>query len=258
MIIPEREPKLVLVRQPEHAKMSGRIARRWQRPAWLTPGAWKRFVEAVRRHDDGWISEEARPALDPRGFPYDFLRLPPGRHLAVWKRSVRLAGRADPWGGLLVAGHARWLTGMSRGRAASAGQNAIDRFLEGLDAEIERLKRILQSGPPADRILAASPGLSSARRLFSLLDSLSLRLLGAIGLETTGPVCFGEREERLSIAGDGQRFSVDPWPFRAPAFRVAVTACEVAPGPYRDPGSLAKAMARARRRTLRWELGGSA
>jgi hypothetical protein len=142
---------------------------------------------------------------------------------------------------------------MSRGRAAPGDRRTIE-FLAELDAEIDRLERILESGPPAGRILAAPPNLSRARRLFSLLDSVSLRLLGAIGLETTEPVCFGEREERLRIAGEGLRFSIDPWPFRVPAFRVAVTACEVAAGPYRGPQSLARAMARARRRTLRWEL----
>lgn len=256
MIIPAREPKLLLVRQPDHARMSGRIALRWRRPVWLPPGAWKRFRNAVERHDEGWISEEARPALDSRGFPHDFLSLPLTRHLAVWRRSIKLAGQVDSYAGLLVAQHARWLTGMSQRRAAAGDRREIDRFLKEVEGEIDGWRRALESGTAEERALAASPNLSRARRLFSFFDSITLRLLGAIGMETTEPVPFGKREERLHLDGAGAKLFIRPWPFRAPAFRVEVKALELEAGPFRDPKSLAVRMARARRKALRWELTG--
>lgn len=75
IVIP-REAGLLLIHQYDHAALSSDIARCWRPPAGLPAALWPRFLEAVRRHDDGWREPELAPACDPQGRPYDFKGCP--------------------------------------------------------------------------------------------------------------------------------------------------------------------------------------
>jgi hypothetical protein len=254
VIVLPRPGGLRLVSQPDHAGLSARLARAWRRPEGLGAGVWERFLEAVRRHDDGWIEEERRPTLDPRGRPYDFKTLPTPLHTDVWRRSVERAAGGDPYLGLLIAQHGRWLYAEFESRVSTLDREAADRFMEEMDRAIAERRRLLEAGSAEERAAVEEEPLLAARRLLGFFDGLSLRLLGAIRLERAGPLRFGAGEAVVTVRDEGPEILLEPWPFAPEALEVEAEAREVPGERFSAPEELAAALAAAPRARLRWRL----
>ena len=242
MIILRLEDGIRIVRQPEHARLSGALARAWRRPQAMDDAIWSRFVEAVSRHDDGWAREEEAPTLDASGQPYDFKSLPTPLHVAVWRRSMELAEAADPYAALLIAQHGRWLSAEFTRGGPEADERVAREFVAEMGRAIEGYRSKLLAGSPAEREAARPEALLAARRLLSFFDGLSLRLLEAIRLERTEPLRFAEREEELSVHGDTPILAVRPWPFDYPALVVEARVLPVRKCRFGSPADLASAL----------------
>src|SRR5262245_50549913 len=171
MIILPSQRSLLIFRQPDHAELSGRIAAAWRRPAPIPRSMWPRFVEAARLHDEGWREEEKAPTLDPEGCPYDFKSLPPSIHIEVWRRGVELARARDPYIGLLVAQHNRWLHEMLKAEFTSLTPDLLE-FPVQMEAVIERERSVLGSGTEDERSAVEPLALQRSRRLLSFFDGL--------------------------------------------------------------------------------------
>lgn len=234
------------MRQPDHAAMSERIARAWPAPSGFAPAMWERFLSAVRRHDDGWRREEERPTLDPEGGPYDFKRLPARIHAAVWRRSVELAERDDPYLALIIAQHGRWLEGEDHDSRE---------FIEEMDRAIERNRARLAAGRSEERAGVEPEAMLVARRLLSFFDAFSLFLLGAVPMEETEPLRRGAAESSLRIRKGKEALQVQPWPFEVPALRLEVEAARLEATRFRSPEEFAEARDRAPRERLRFQVG---
>lgn len=104
MVVQPRGDRLWLFQQHDHALASGELAR-----AWETGGASALSHDtlvAIGMHDVGWIDVDATPTLDSAtGLPYDFIRTPLDRRLAIYRRSIDEAERVSPRAGLLVSIH---------------------------------------------------------------------------------------------------------------------------------------------------------
>jgi Protein of unknown function (DUF3891) len=104
MICLAERDRLLLITQPDHAQLAGRIMER------CVPLADHRRRDSILRacaeHDDGWIEVDAAPEIDHlTGHVIDFMTAPSLTKQSVWPRAVaRLA--ADPWAAALVAMHA--------------------------------------------------------------------------------------------------------------------------------------------------------
>jgi len=210
----------------------------------MAEGLWARFIEAVRRHDDGWIESEKRPALDRDGRLHDFKSLPVPLHVEVWRRSVDLARRADPYQGLLVAQHARRL---------------YAEFFRDVSGEDQRLARdfIAEMDRAIDACTASErEDLLASRPLLSFFDGLSLRLLGAIAMDRTELLPFGNDEAVLAVTEEKGGVRVQPWPFAAEAVSLDVRGVRLDASRFGSPDDLAVALARAPAETLRFELKG--
>ena len=247
MLVVNHGSGLRLIRQVDHAALSGDIALAWRAPGVIPETFWPSFLEAVGHHDDGWETEDALPALSG-GKPLDFKQTPVARHVAVWRRSIDMAGARDPYQEILVGNHARWLyTRFPRGDSAEDRKIAAC-FLEETDRRIEDRTQLLR-GRGGDARAAAEPAaLEAARKLLSFLDALSLALLGGLPFFTrTEPLALAEGEAALGLREIPERGSggaaIEPWPFVPGRVVLRSRAFDLATTSFASPLDCAAAMA---------------
>jgi hypothetical protein len=107
MIIRQVGHYLVLITQPDHARLSGEIMARWHGRGAPRPAARDVILFAAREHDNGWMEPDQDPAVDPdSGRPYDFIDAPDALKQSVWPRGLERAGVQHPYAGALIAQHA--------------------------------------------------------------------------------------------------------------------------------------------------------
>lgn len=169
MIVQEMDGRLRLIRQQDHAQISGALAHVW-RPASGGPLPY-RLVWATGVHDAAWTELDRRPIRDPEtGRPRDFHRLPLARKLGPYRRGIARIAELDPYAGLQVSRHyCSFLDG--------AGADTED-FLENERERRARLRRRLPERLRRDSLLDRELG------YLKLFDTLSLYVcLAAPGLD---------------------------------------------------------------------------
>ena len=235
---------LRLITQQEHAKSAAALARWWKPPESLGDANWARFLLAVEHHDDGWEVAERQPTLDEAGRPMDFRGLPTPEHAAIWRRGIDAAMRLDPYVGLLVAQHARWLytEQVSHDDDGLAAQSLINQ----LTTQIDRALDPLRLGDTDEKLAVHPKNLMLARRLLSWFDGLSLMLLGAIEPPADGktePLGFGDTVTPMKVRCGVGVCAVDPWPFAQPGpIELTTRAIRMGPAPYASSAALDEAM----------------
>ena len=107
MIVRPDGDRLLLVTQPDHAALSGRIMAAWRGDDLPASPTRETVLRAAREHDNGWLEVDDRPALDAAGgSPQDFMTAPDATKQGVWPRGVRRLEPVDPGAAALVAQHA--------------------------------------------------------------------------------------------------------------------------------------------------------
>ena len=255
IVVEERDNTWRLVTQPEHARLAGELAQRWARPTTLPPAAWPRFVDAVRRHDEGWADAEREPAVDERGRPHTFKTLPTADHADIWRRTVKRLADADPYAGLLIALHGRWLyTKMARPKHRD--DPAAVALLDELATRIDNLLTTLGRDEPALADALAPQALDTARRLLGLLDAWSLMLAGGLSPgRFPEPVAFDAETAQFEIEPGASAVRVAPWPFAAPEpFDLAIAARWIPARRYRNALDVASTLRKADVGQLRFRV----
>jgi hypothetical protein len=103
-----------IVLQPDHADLSGELARAWGGPGFERPRPFESVVLAATRHDDGWAVWDRRPRLHPKhGAPQSFFEVPVPVHLAFYRAGVEVVCEEDRYAGMLVSMH---MSGLYRSR----------------------------------------------------------------------------------------------------------------------------------------------
>jgi Protein of unknown function (DUF3891) len=112
--------KHLLVRQPDHARLAGRIAEQLAIPD--APSVDDDIVRGISLHDEGWEDfdcgrkrlqatpahySETNVALNGEGEPLSFLEIKAGDFLHAWLGSIESAEAVAPIAGLMVSGHFR-------------------------------------------------------------------------------------------------------------------------------------------------------
>jgi hypothetical protein len=97
---------LLLITQPDHAALAGRIMHAWQDDELQRSPRRDDILLAVAEHDNGWHEVDAAPVVDAAtGTLLDFVGVPYELRTGVWPRAVtRLA--ETPYAAALVARHA--------------------------------------------------------------------------------------------------------------------------------------------------------
>ena len=249
---------LLLVRQPDHAAACAALAAAWRQPAGIEAGMWSRFVQALRRHDDGWREAERSPPLDGHGRPCDFKTIETARHVRIWRSSVEGAGD-DAYAALLIALHARWLYTHVEQDNLEAKRQA-QAFVDQITLRVDELIEQLSAGSQAERDAVQPHILSAARQLFSFFDALSLALIGAVGwFERSEKLVFADRTVELTVGPQhcppcGGRLHLDPWPMSVAQVLLTTRATRLDRRSFGGESELSESIGRAGDTELTWRL----
>jgi Protein of unknown function (DUF3891) len=151
--------KYRLVRQPDHARLSGELARHLSFAG--MPPISDEILRGISLHDEGWLQfdcGETRLAATPAqyspdgvaisadGKPLSFEEIKPGDFLNAWRGSISAAEAMAPIAGLIVSGHFYRLGrfGVASVRYSQTDTAMVREFLKQEEARHERLSKLEQ------------------------------------------------------------------------------------------------------------------
>ena len=250
MILQQQGDPIVVIRQTDHAFLSGFFAREWGNAMFPQPEPFESFCLAAAEHDNGWQEWEMAPGVDPKSFaPYTFMSVPTDEHVALYQRGIDRVVKTDLYAGLLVASHC--MTLYDRAKATMPGYSAkyvkaqeqhhANDFVQRLRLQQLRLKVDLRNDP-ATKVFTDEKLITANIQRLAVLDRLSLYFcLGADHDTTIEGVPIDDNGEEadweLRSAG-GNEFTLDPYPFRREPLEFALLARRIPRRRYMDDADL--------------------
>jgi hypothetical protein len=209
----------IAISQPTHAWVSGQLARAWGNERFGLVEPWEDVCLGAEQHDLGWTEWERRPTLNPAtGLPRRFFELPTGEHVALWHDASQRMLTQSRYAALLVSLHISTLYERHNYVNDSPAEVQV---AHDLLAREHAFQDALLDGLRSDPRYAgyATPdAVRRNQRLVAVWDVLSL-LLG-----TGKPVeklidDVPTAAENVAVAvtplsATGERWAIDPWPFR--------------------------------------------
>jgi hypothetical protein len=257
MIIQEQGDQLILIRQTDHAMLSGFFARALGNKLFSRPEPFESFCLAAAEHDNGWNEWELLPQIDTKNFtPYNFMSIPTEEHVALYQRGIERVVRVDRYAGLLVSMHCAGL--YDRTRATMPGFSAkyvkaneshiVTDFLQRLRLQQLRLKVDLRADPLMKHYAEDHPLQANLQRL-EALDRLSLYFcLAPLDGSTIDavPVDGNGSEADWDLQPAGNNFvTLKPYPFLKDPLDISILARRVPKRPYADEHEFQKILAQA-------------
>lgn len=272
--------RILLVEQPDHARVSGYLAAHWggangfaapgHYPSASHPARWRdEVVLAVAQHDNGWWEWEATPPIDPLdGLPLglgDVAKHGAEDGLNRWRSGVPRLADQHPYAALLISRHAFWLYAFSFDDLTDdddapcrhplfAAPDQVSRFAP--DATLTRRfldeQRALQGDLiqrcRSDAIFEHAVEPLHVRphvKLLQLFDALSLLLaFGGTRPHTLADIPRRGWDDRVTLQWrpqSDQGITVTPWPFDADPLVVHMPMRSVpASAPAEQPGPLTR------------------
>jgi len=265
LILQQNDP-IIVIRQTDHAFLSGFFAREWGNDAFLRPEPFSSFCLAAAEHDNGWQEWELAPGTDPKTFtPYSFMTVPTEEHIALYQRGIDRILKVDLYAGLLVASHCMGLYDRSRatipGYSAkyvkSQEQHVAYDFVQRLRLQQLRLKVDLRNDP-ATKLFTDEKLIKANVQRLEALDRLSLYFcLGATedaSIEAV-PVNDDGMDVDWEVRPLGQsQFTINPYPFRRDPLEFAILARRIPKRRYADDTDLQAVIAAAQFFNIRFTL----
>ncbi len=267
MIIQEQGDHLILIRQTDHAVLSGYFARESGSENFARPEPFDSFQLAATEHDNGWNEWEFQPRIDPVTFlPYSFMSLPTAEHMDLYQCGIERVVKVDRYAGLLVSMHCAGL--YDKTRATMPGFSAkyvkaqeaplVSDFLQRLRLQQLRLKVDLRGDPATNSFADEKWLLANAQRL-EALDRLSLYFcLGPTEPATIDavPADYKGTEVDWDLQPEeNYGATLEPYPFRRDPLEISILARRIPKRRYADDLELQKVLAQApyfgRKYTLR-------
>jgi len=215
-----RADAYLLVSQPEHAKLSGDLARQFFSHAF--PPLSEQVMEAIAVHDEGWRSfpgeaDGDAPLLTVEGKPRSFIEFEPAGFTHAWTGSIEHAASLSAMAGMLVSRHFGSLGESALRRLGHWHEVGLRAFL---DAEAARQKRL------AGECRCSPKELDEGLRALQFCDLLSLALCCEVREEIEFPQCFGGSAVRMRFR-DGF-YELRPSPFQDEAHSTGEVQVSVA------------------------------
>jgi hypothetical protein len=265
LIFQQNDP-IVVIRQTDHAFLSGFFAREWGNSAFVRPEPFSSFCLAAAEHDNGWQEWELAAGTDPKTFaPYSFMTVPTEEHISLYQRGIDRILKVDLYAGLLVASHCMGLYDRSRatipGYSAkyvkSQEQHVANDFVQRLRLQQLRLKVDLRNDSATKEFTDEKLIKANVQRL-EALDRLSLYFcLGAsedASIEAV-PVNNDGIEVDWEVRPVGQsQFTLSPYPFRRDPLEFAILARRIPKRRYADDSDLQSVLAAAQFFNIRFTL----
>jgi hypothetical protein len=215
MIIREQENRLIMIRQHDHAIVSGEIAAAWHPDFFFDTEKKEAVVYGVAEHDRAWIGLDETPVWnDARDLPYSFMDYPLIPKLAFYQKGVDEVAANNAYAALLCSLH--YTSFLKR-----AAHPAEQQYLQHEQKRQASLKKAL--------VIASGEQESNLQFHFDLLqfsDNLSLYLcLNEPGVtkEKEHPWYREGFPQQFPFAGgkkimarwvDDETVSIKPFPFR--------------------------------------------
>lgn len=265
MILQQSDP-IVVIRQTDHAYLSGYFAREFGNDYFARPEPFHSFCLAAAEHDNGWQEWELAPGVDTRTFtPYSFMTVPTEEHIFLYQRGIDRILKVDLYAGLLVVSHCMGL--YDRARATIPGfsakyvktqeQHVANDFVQRLRLQQLRLKVDLRNDPATKPFTDEKLIKANVQRL-EALDRLSLYFCLGVGEDASieaVPVNDDGKEVdwELRPAGNNQ-FTLHPYPFRRDPLQFSILARRIPKRRYADDLDLQAVMAAAPFYNIRYTL----
>jgi len=257
MIIQERGDHLILIRQTDHAVLSGYFARELGNENFARSEPEESVRLAATEHDNGWNEWELQPHIDPVTFlPFTFMSLPTQQHMDLYQRGIERVVKVDRYAGLLVSMHCAGL--YDKTRATMPGFSAkyvksqeaplVTDFVQRLRLQQLRLKVDLRADG-ATKNFADEKWLQANALRLEALDRLSLYFcLGPMEAATIDAVpsnySGGEVDWDLQ-AEENHAATLEPYPFRRDPLEISILARRIPKRRYADNLELQKVLAQA-------------
>lgn len=236
MIVRAEGDDLILITQPDHAGLAGRIMDGWRADGLPDRPSRPTVLLATHEHDNGWIEEDAWPRLDPdTGRPHDFITMPDEVKQAIWPRAVARIAEMDPQSAALIAQHA--LTVYDRHRTSPGWGE----FFDQMERLREELRDPTRGGPIPESFLADYA-------IVFLGDLLSLIFCNG----WTDPV----EAEGYRLILRGRRLEVSPDPFGGGIVPLRVPARRLSNRYYGSEADLREALTHAEQLWLTGQASG--
>ena len=235
MIVRPAGSSQLLITQPDHAALAGRIMRHWTAGGLQASPRVAEILLAVDEHDNGWEEVDAAPIVDEAtGRILDFVHAPDDVRQGVWPRAVdRLA--ATPYAAALVAQHALHIYERYRAKPD------WERFFAGMESM-------------RDRHLEAVPGAG----IDALLrDYVFVRLGDLASLIFCNGWSDALSESGYTLQLKKEQVVVTPDPFGGQNFPFEVPAIELPDRPFSSASEAHRAMAAAPRGAVTGTVCGS-
>jgi Protein of unknown function (DUF3891) len=258
MIVQEEGDQLILIRQTDHAVLSGFFAREWGNDLFQRPEPFQSLLLAASEHDNGWRDWELQPEIDPKTrLPFSFMSLPTDTHIGLYQRGIERVVKSDRYAGLLVSMHASGL--YDRARATIPGFSAkyvkstetelVGGFLQGLKLQQLRLKVDLRADA-STKEFAQDKLLEANSRRLEALDRLSLYFcMSSVPHDATidsVPVDDQGSEVDWELRPVGPNaVSLGPYPFRREPLQVSILTRRVPKRLYANSLDFQKTLAHA-------------
>ena len=257
MIIQEHGDHLVLIRQTDHAVLSGHFARELGNELFTRPEPLDSMCLAATEHDNGWNEWELLPGIDPVTFsPYTFMSVPTAEHIELYQRGIERLVKVDRYAGLLVSLHCSVL--YDRTRATMPGYSAkyvksqesatVNEFLQRLRLQQLRLKVDLRADG-ATRDFSDEKWVRANAQRLEALDRLSLyfclRPLEAATIDAV-PADYKGTEVDWELQPDGKNaVTLEPYPFRRDPLEISILARRIPKRRYADDTDFQKTLGQA-------------
>lgn len=267
MIVQEQGDQLILIRQTDHAVLSGFFAREWGNDLFQRPEPFESLLLAASEHDNGWRDWELQPQIDPKTrLPYSFMSIPTDAHIELYQRGIERVVKSDRYAGLLVSLHASGL--YDRARATIPGFSAkyiksteselVNGFLQGLKLQQLRLKVDLRADAGKKEFVQDKLLEANSRRL-EALDRLSLYFcmssvphdatIDSVPVDDQGSEVDWELRPRGANA-----VTLGPYPFRREPLQVSILVRRVPKRMYANSLEFQNTLARAPYSALNFTL----
>ncbi|HXY00304.1 MAG TPA: DUF3891 family protein [Candidatus Limnocylindrales bacterium] len=266
LIIQQQSDPLIVIRQTDHAFLSGFFARELGNEHFSQPEPFASFCLAAAEHDNGWQEWEMAPGVDPKTFaPYTFMTVPTEEHIALYQRGIERVVKVDLYAGLLVANHCvalydrtrATIPGYSAKYVKAQEQQAANDFVQRLRLQVVRLQVDLRNNALTKAYTEEKLIKANSQRL-DALDRLSLHFCLGNSENTTiegVPVDDRGKEVDWEVRCVGQnQFTIEPYPFRRYPLEFALLARRIPKRRYADENDLLSVLTPASFFNIRYTL----
>jgi hypothetical protein len=230
--------------------MAWQIADHWGNRLFLRPAPRAEVLAAVLLHDAGWSEFDRSPGVDDDCRPITFNRMPPEKHLDIWRASVDRAESHSRYAGLLVASHFVSLADMKIADLSNRGERYVAERVQAFKSELQNLSKIWRGSLATDsryEHALEGRGWHSNAALLTACDRIAVFLCAVLPRPFTadGVRANGETEQVVFESIDSRRLKVRPWPFIGDKVRLQCEGRRLGAQNFKNGEELRRALASA-------------